>query len=316
MKIDKPKISFLIALYNKEKYIKECINSCLNQTYNEIEICVVDDGSTDNSLSIIYDLYSTNNKVKIFSFKHNKGKVFAYNKAYDLSTGKYFALVGADDVNLENRIDVLLTKMIQENANMAYGNLIKTDESLKEIELFDGINSDISLKRILRNNFISGGASLFDKNLADYVFPISTEIKFEDWWISIISILKFKTTFVNTPVALYRLNDLNDNLISNQSLKLVVENNKRLYKRDFVIYDKLSVILEEDNIGFREEVKRYIILNSLYKKNYIEESFFIRMNNLSQVKQFGFNRWYLETFLISFFGSKFDYFKKFFKNVL
>jgi glycosyltransferase involved in cell wall biosynthesis len=316
MKIDKPKISFLIALYNKEKYIKECINSCLNQTYNEIEICVVDDGSTDNSLSIIYDLYSTNNKVKIFSFKHNKGKVFAYNKAYDLSTGKYFALVGADDVNLENRIDVLLTKMIQENANMAYGNLIKTDESLKEIELFDGINSDISLKRILRNNFISGGASLFDKNLADYVFPISTEIKFEDWWISIISILKFKTTFVNTPVALYRLNDLNDNLISNQSLKLVVENNKRLYKRDFVIYDKLSVMLEEDNIGFREEVKRYIILNSLYKKNYIEESFFIRMNNLSQVKQFGFNRWYLETFLISFFGSKFDYFKKFFKNVL
>ena len=154
MVINKLKISFLIALYNKEEYIQECVDSCLNQTYDNVEVCIVNDGSTDKSLDIIYNLYSKNNKVKIFSFKNNKGKVFAYNKAYEFSSGDYFALVGADDVNLKNRIEVLLKEILLRNANLAYGNLIKTDRNLNKIELFEGISSDISIKRILRNNFI------------------------------------------------------------------------------------------------------------------------------------------------------------------
>tara|TARA_R110001592_G_scaffold351175_2_gene648164 strand:+ start:862 stop:1812 length:951 start_codon:yes stop_codon:yes gene_type:complete len=316
MVINKLKISFLIALYNKEEYIQECVDSCLNQTYDNVEVCIVNDGSTDKSLDIIYNLYSKNNKVKIFSFKNNKGKVFAYNKAYEFSSGDYFALVGADDVNLKNRIEVLLKEILLRNANLAYGNLIKTDRNLNKIELFEGISSDISIKRILRNNFISGGASLFDKNIANCVFPINSEIKFEDWWISIISILKFKTIFVNKPIALYRLNESNDNLISNENVKIVIENNKKLYQRDFIIYDKLSVMLEENNIVRKEMIKKHIIINKLYKKNYIEDSFLIRMSNLLKVKFVILNRWYIETVLISFFGSRFDYFKKYLKNIL
>ena len=311
MVINKLKISFLIALYNKEEYIQECVDSCLNQTYDNVEVCIVNDGSTDKSLDIIYNLYSKNNKVKIFSFKNNKGKVFAYNKAYEFSSGDYFALV-----NLKNRIEVLLKEILLRNANLAYGNLIKTDRNLNKIELFEGISSDISIKRILRNNFISGGASLFDKNIANCVFPINSEIKFEDWWISIISILKFKTIFVNKPIALYRLNESNDNLISNENVKIVIENNKKLYQRDFIIYDKLSVMLEENNIVRKEMIKKHIIINKLYKKNYIEDSFLIRMSNLLKVKFVILNRWYIETVLISFFGSRFDYFKKYLKNIL
>jgi glycosyltransferase involved in cell wall biosynthesis len=314
MKVNNLKVSFLIALYNKEKYVIQCVDSCLNQNYKNIEVCIVDDGSTDNSLRIVESYYANNDKVIIGALKVNSGKVVAYNKAYQLSSGKYFALVGADDVNLKNRVSSLLKPMLDKKINMTYGNLIKTDENLNEIELFDGISPKISLKKIVRNNFISGGASLFDSNIANYIFPINEEIGFEDWWISIISILKFRVSFVNTPVALYRLNDTNDNLISNDTTKLVVQNNKKLFKRDFIIYDKLTEHLKNNDFREKKKIKKYILLNTIYKKNYIEENFFKRIHNLFNINFISLNRWYIETIFISIFGSNFDFIKKYVKK--
>jgi glycosyltransferase involved in cell wall biosynthesis len=89
------KVSILIPLYNSEKYIAETITSCLNQKYKDIEVIVVDDGSTDNSLQEAKKFES--NQVKIFS-KENKGACAARNFAFTQSTGDYIQYLDADDV--------------------------------------------------------------------------------------------------------------------------------------------------------------------------------------------------------------------------
>lgn len=90
------KISFLIPLYNDEKRIENCIKSIENQTYKDIEIIVVNDGSTDNSLEICEKLSEKYNNIKIITTT-NKGVCSARNLAVELATGDYMMFVDSDD---------------------------------------------------------------------------------------------------------------------------------------------------------------------------------------------------------------------------
>lgn len=89
-------ISIIIPVYNKEHSIKRCINSVLNQTYKNIEIIIVDDGSTDNSLSICREMELTDYRIKVVS-KENGGVSSARNKGISISKGQYIGFVDADD---------------------------------------------------------------------------------------------------------------------------------------------------------------------------------------------------------------------------
>ena len=84
-----PLVSFIIAAYNEESYIEECITSCINQTYSNVEICITDDGSTDNTWNIINKYYSNNpaKNLKIDRFHKNKGKIAAFNNSFAMSSG-------------------------------------------------------------------------------------------------------------------------------------------------------------------------------------------------------------------------------------
>ena len=78
-------VSFLMPAYNAEKYIGEAIESCLNQTYENIEICIVNDGSTDQTGAIIEEYAREFRYIHFFSFPENKGKISAFNKTGSLS---------------------------------------------------------------------------------------------------------------------------------------------------------------------------------------------------------------------------------------
>ncbi|MDF1673837.1 MAG: glycosyltransferase family 2 protein [Vicingaceae bacterium] len=99
--MSKKKVSILIPLYNAEKYISATIDSILNQNYNNIEIVIVDDGSTDNSLSIVKEYQS--DKIKIIS-QQNLGGCAARNKAFKNSTGDYIIFFDADDLMYKDKI--------------------------------------------------------------------------------------------------------------------------------------------------------------------------------------------------------------------
>jgi len=91
-----PLISIIIPLYNAEKYIEETLKSAINQTWANKEIIIVDDGSTDNSLSIANRYIADN--ISVYSYGGNKGECYASNFGYYKSTGKFIKYLDADDI--------------------------------------------------------------------------------------------------------------------------------------------------------------------------------------------------------------------------
>lgn len=95
-KLNKPKVSIIIPIYNPGKLLYECLDSVINQSMKDIEIICVDDGSTDDSLDILNEYALKDNRFKIFHQK-NKGAGTARNKAIDESTGEFIIFLDSDD---------------------------------------------------------------------------------------------------------------------------------------------------------------------------------------------------------------------------
>lgn len=136
-----PEISVLMPVYNGEKYVKETIDSVLNQTFDDFEFIIVNDGSTDNTRNII-ESYK-DNRIELYNLARNRGVGFASNFAVNKAKGKYIARVDSDDIYHSDRF--LLEKFfLDDNPDIA---LVKTfveyfgDENIKETERYNTIKT-------------------------------------------------------------------------------------------------------------------------------------------------------------------------------
>lgn len=103
-----PLVSIIIPCFNYEEFICECIQSCLDQTYENIEVIVVDDNSTDNSKVFIANMASTNKKMKVYHNRENKGYSYCKNLGIKEAKGEYIAHLDADDLLTPNSIKIRL----------------------------------------------------------------------------------------------------------------------------------------------------------------------------------------------------------------
>lgn len=103
--MNKNMISVILPVYNGEKFLRESIESILNQTYENFEFIIINDGSTDGSLKIINDYASRDFRIKVIS-RENKGLVYSLNEGIDLAKGKYIARMDADDISLPKRFEM------------------------------------------------------------------------------------------------------------------------------------------------------------------------------------------------------------------
>ena len=144
-----PKISVIIPLYNTEKYIGECLDSVLSQTYQNLEIIVVDDCSTDNGVSI-----AKSRKVKVIEQK-NMGVSVARNTGIDAATGEFLHFIDADDKLLNNDFyeniiagvgvaDIAVVGVVDEK----YGD--KPVEKFNRVRIYRGKQSKISISKVAR----------------------------------------------------------------------------------------------------------------------------------------------------------------------
>ena len=97
------KISVLLPVYNAEKYISEAVASILSQTYTNFELIILDDGSTDRSMSIIQGF--NDSRIRIASNESNSGLIYTLNKGLKLAKGEYIARMDADDISLPTRFE-------------------------------------------------------------------------------------------------------------------------------------------------------------------------------------------------------------------
>lgn len=139
---ENPAITCLMSVYNGEKFLKEAIDSILNQTYTNFEFLIINDGSTDDSVKIIesYD----DPRIRLVHNEQNIGLTKSLNKGIDLAKGKYIARMDADDVSLEERFEMQLKfmgnnkslTMVADKAYYTFGNSKITEPSDIDIELF------------------------------------------------------------------------------------------------------------------------------------------------------------------------------------
>lgn len=118
-------VSVIIPLYNKEKYIKRCIDSLVKQTYKNLQIIIVDDGSTDNSTDIISQY--KDERIELIQ-KKNEGVSLTRNRGIESSKGKYIAFVDADDYVSEDYIYNLIQQYETKDIQLATSGYYQTDE--------------------------------------------------------------------------------------------------------------------------------------------------------------------------------------------
>lgn len=125
---DNPKISIIVPIYNSEKYLSRCIDSILSQTYKNIEIILVEDGSPDNCGLICDDYSRKDSRVKVIHQK-NKGVSAARNIGLDYATGDYIGFVDSDDYIELDMYDTLWRLIKETEADIACISMIIHDEN-------------------------------------------------------------------------------------------------------------------------------------------------------------------------------------------
>ncbi len=112
-----PKVSIIVPVYNVEDYLIECMDSVINQSFRDIEIICIDDGSTDNSLAILESYARNDNRVKIIS-QENKGLGNARNVGLDNSNGDYILFVDSDDYIFSDTVESLYNNAINNSSDL------------------------------------------------------------------------------------------------------------------------------------------------------------------------------------------------------
>jgi len=195
---NKPLVSVIVANYNAEKFLRESLNSVLDQSIKNIEIILVDDNSTDRSKNIAFELASSDHRLKVVCLEKNKGPSSARNKALEFAQGEWVAILDSDDLmhhdrlktlcNLasSNNADIIVDDLLvfgESSAGKSYRYLGDTCKSLRWVTMEEYIKSNTFnvrgepgygiLKPIIRRSVIEDNNLIYDeslKNSEDYDF--------------------------------------------------------------------------------------------------------------------------------------------------
>ena len=210
----KPKVDILLATYNGEKYIKEQVESILNQTYENIQIIISDDCSTDNTRQVLKE-YENNEKIKIFYQEKNLGYVKNFEFLLKQVKSNLYMLSDQDDVWKKEKVEKSVEKIESEKLDLVFGDLEVVDENLNT--LYKSYNRYMHLIHKIKKyqkdyrlqylyNCMTGCTIISRKNWIDKVLPFPTNSKYmiHDYWLGLVIALNGKVGYIEEPYILYR----------------------------------------------------------------------------------------------------------------
>ncbi len=172
------KVSIIVPVYNTEKYLKKCIESLLNQTEKEIEILILNDGSPDNSDSIIksYD----DSRIKYIK-KDNTGIGSTRNLGIDKASGKYVMFIDSDDYIEKNCVEIMLEKAEEDKCDIVISDYYEDrNDEVKEIHFKQFSDTSLDSNPSILNNVNLGPCNkIYKKNILKGI-RFEEKLKYED----------------------------------------------------------------------------------------------------------------------------------------
>ena len=277
--MNNPLVSIVIPSYNHERFIADTIKSVMDQSYNNIELIVIDDGSTDNSREVIKKCQRNYNNNFEFIEKKNEGLVKTLNYGLSLIKGKYYQVLGSDDIIYKEKIE-LQVNHLESNADDA---MVYSD--------CDRFYQNLNVKAKASQDYKFSGGYIFKEIYTSY-FSIPTltvlvrseiikkigylnEFKVEDFVLWNTISYSYKIGFIPSSLAMYRIhnNNMHKNFRLTKNEKINVIN---YIKIKFEIEDNLySLACNNNNFKQARNYNRGII----YCKKEFIKGLYAKLNN-------------------------------------
>lgn len=258
------KLSIIIPVYNVEQYLPKCLDSILNQSFKDLEVICVNDGSTDNSLDILKEYKSKDNRVVILD-KENEGSGVARNCAIDIAKGEYIYFVDSDDWLEDNALETMIHKADELNTDiLIFGGLSYYEDIGKAggyskdklpLKYFDRIFSSKDIKSDIFKFPSTAWTKLYKKD-----FLIKNNIRFQH-----IKVGQDQLPFFHSMIIAERIAILPENLYcyrKNRKGAVTAVKKKKNFSPIYVFYG-IEELLEK--LSKIDEYK-YIFVNRYFSK--------------------------------------------------
>ena len=272
------KISVIVPIYNVEKYLSQCIDSIINQTYKNLEIILVNDGSPDKCGAICDEYSNKDERIKVIH-KKNGGLSDARNAGLDIATGDFISFVDSDDWIDIDTYEIMMNNIIKYNADIAVSNINYVyDEKSKpkyneeNIHIF---NREEAMNELIHDGLVQAVVwnKIYKKELL-YNMKFKVGKLNEDEFFT-YKICARAEKIVYIPNTLYQYRQRENSIMSTYSLK-------RLDSVE-ALYERLNFIKNEFPTLYNDE--KYILCNScIYNYQMILKNYEIDKENLGRNK--------------------------------
>jgi len=292
-----PLVTVGIPAYNHERYVGKTIESVINQTYENIELIIINDGSKDSTDEVIQS-YINECRERFVRFEYrnrkNRGLSATLNEILHWSKGKYFTAVASDDILLKDKVSLLAEKLeaLDDSYAVAFGNAIFIDDKGQELYLdkrtgcptykgkgvnlfldyftryrdfsYKDPNAFGSYKTLIAGNYLPAMSSIMKTDKVKEVGGWTNGNVIEDWemWLKLSK--RYRFVYIDRPVALYRQHD---------------SNACRLMEKD-ILYDSIKLLKKEKSFAIKNA------LNEIYYESLV--------SHIIGIRHFSYSRFLME----------------------
>ncbi len=228
--MEEKKVAVLLSTYNGEKYLKEQIDSILNQTYKNIELIIRDDGSKDNTISILKEYEKKHNNIRLVQGE-NLGFLKSFFELLKMSNADYYSYADQDDIWIENKIEIAvnsLNKLDDTKPNMAFSNSDYYNENMELIAEGEK-NKKYSFLMSLFSCVGQGMTMVInDKARRVIIENLPEKCLFHDWWTYMICAGLGEISYNNVTTVKYRRMEKNATSEGQGIIKLFIWRFKNL----------------------------------------------------------------------------------------
>lgn len=273
-------VSIVLATYNGEKYLEEQLNSIFNQTYNDIEIIICDDASTDNTVTIIKRFANLYKNISYYLHENNIGVNQNFTTGFLKAKGEFIAIADQDDIWKPEKIQEQLLLFNNDNVILVHSaSAIFKGEDLpynKTVVKGSKQMTGNDIKKLLLRNTISGHNIIFRKKLLSYILPIPTTIYY-DWWLCQVATCYGDIAATNKILAYQRHHDKNVTVYSRTTAKQTL--------REYIErVNAVEAFLTIKNLKLSDKIfiqTLLVKLKTLEKKTFSIQLFYFLLKNAS-----------------------------------